>query len=114
MNIRILTGMAMAAFAVSAANAQQTNDRAATYDTPNGPLTVTSGQPAPLNFGPPPPFANLANEYRSATQGGMQIQVSQGDVAATLVPYPQVSAALTAGDWNRAAGANNRIEIRLR
>jgi CheY-like chemotaxis protein len=59
-------------------------------------------------------FANLASEYRSATSGGMQIQVSQGDVAATLVPYPQVSAALTAGEWNRAAGANNRIEIRLR
>jgi CheY-like chemotaxis protein len=59
-------------------------------------------------------FANLANEYRSVTNGGMQIQVSQGDIAATLVPYPQVSAGLTAGEWNRAAGANNRIEIRLR
>jgi CheY-like chemotaxis protein len=59
-------------------------------------------------------FANLANEYRSATNGGMQIQVSQGEAAATLVPYPQISAALTAGEWNRAAGANNRIEIRVR
>jgi CheY-like chemotaxis protein len=59
-------------------------------------------------------FANLANEYRSATNGGMQIQVVQGEPTATLVPYPQVSAALTAGEWNRAAGANNRIEIRLR
>jgi hypothetical protein len=44
----------------------------------------------------------------------MQIQVVQGEPTATLVPYPQVSAALTAGEWNRAAGANNRIEIRLR
>jgi CheY-like chemotaxis protein len=59
-------------------------------------------------------FANLANEYRSATKGAMQIQVVQGEPTATLVPYPQVSAALTAGEWNRAAGANNRIEIRLR
>jgi len=59
-------------------------------------------------------FANLASEYRSATKGGMQIQVVQGEATATLVPYPQVSAALTAGEWNRAAGANNRIEIRLR
>lgn len=72
MNIRILTGVAMAAFAVSAANAQQTNDRATTYDTPNGPLTVTSGQPAPRNFGPPPPFANLANgkSYITADDAG--------------------------------------------
>jgi hypothetical protein len=62
MNIHILTGVAIAALAVSAvANAQQTNERAATYDTPNGPLVVTSGQPAPRDFGPPPPFSNLAN-----------------------------------------------------
>ena len=59
-------------------------------------------------------FANLAAEYRSATGGSMQIQVLQGDAVTTLVPYPQVSAGLTAGEWNRAAGANNRIEIRLR
>jgi CheY-like chemotaxis protein len=59
-------------------------------------------------------FANLASEYRAATKGAMQIQVSQGDVANTLVPYPQVSGGLTAGEWNRAAGANNRIEVRVR
>jgi CheY-like chemotaxis protein len=59
-------------------------------------------------------FANLASEYRAATKGAMQIQVSQGEVANTLVPYPQVSGGLTAGEWNRAAGANNRIEVRVR
>jgi CheY-like chemotaxis protein len=59
-------------------------------------------------------FANLASEYRAATKGAMRIQVSQGDVANTLVPYPQVSGGLTAGEWNRAAGANNRIEVRVR
>jgi hypothetical protein len=59
-------------------------------------------------------FANLASEYRAATRGAMRIQVSQGDVANTLVPYPQVSGGLTAGEWNRAAGANNRIEVRVR
>ncbi len=59
-------------------------------------------------------FANLASGYRAATKGAMRIQVSQGDVANTLVPYPQVSGGLTAGEWNRAAGANNRIEVRVR
>jgi CheY-like chemotaxis protein len=59
-------------------------------------------------------FANLMGEFRSATHGALDIQFSSGDVSATLVPYPQVSGALTAGEWNRAAAANNRIEIRLR
>ncbi len=59
-------------------------------------------------------FANLASEYRAATRGAMRVQVSQGEVANTLVPYPQVSGGLTAGEWNRAAGANNRIEVRVR
>lgn len=61
MNIRIPTVLVLAALASSAAYAQQTNDSSTTYDTPNGPLTVHSGQPAPRDFGPPPPFANLAN-----------------------------------------------------
>ena len=30
-----------------------------TYDTPQGPLTVHSGQPVPRDYGPPPPFAQL-------------------------------------------------------
>ncbi len=59
-------------------------------------------------------FANLVGGFRSSTRGALDIQVSPGDAAATLTPYPQISGTLTAGDWNRAANANNRIEIRLR
>lgn len=59
---RILTALSLAAFCAFSAQAQQATDNAAaTYDTPSGPLTVTSGQPAPHNFGPPPPFATLAH-----------------------------------------------------
>ena len=43
----------------------------------------------------------------------LDVQLASGDAASTLVPYPQVSADLTAGQWNRAGSANNRIEIRL-
>ncbi|MEP7242171.1 MAG: response regulator [Gammaproteobacteria bacterium] len=59
-------------------------------------------------------FANLVGAFRASTHGALDIQFASGDASGTLVPYPQVSGALTAGEWNRAAAANNRIEIRLR
>jgi CheY-like chemotaxis protein len=58
-------------------------------------------------------FANLVGSVRNASHGNIDVQVANGDAAATAMPYPQASAELTAGDWNRAAAANNRIEIRL-
>jgi hypothetical protein len=59
-------------------------------------------------------FANLAGEFKSSTHGALDVQFSPGDPSGTLVSYPPVSGALTAGEWNRAAASNNRIEIRLR
>jgi CheY-like chemotaxis protein len=46
--------------------------------------------------------------------GALEVEIGGGDAASVQVPYPPVSGDLTAGDWNRAAGANNRIEIRVR
>ena len=59
-------------------------------------------------------LANLIGEVRSSTHGALDVQVSVGDPASLALPYPAVSADLTAGEWNRAGSANNRIEIRLR
>jgi CheY-like chemotaxis protein len=59
-------------------------------------------------------FANLANEYRVETGGVLTIQLLPGDAASTAVAYPQGSSSLLAGEWNKAAAANNRIEVRLR
>ncbi|MGH8217238.1 MAG: response regulator [Steroidobacteraceae bacterium] len=59
-------------------------------------------------------FADLAAELRSASHGAIDVQVLAGDDKSTLVAYPPVSDSLTAGEWNRAAGANNRMEISLR
>ncbi|HEY5102066.1 MAG TPA: response regulator [Steroidobacteraceae bacterium] len=59
------------------------------------------------------PFANLLSAIRHTTNGTLDVQLAPGDAAVTLQPYPQVSADLTAGQWNRAGSANNRIEIRL-
>ena len=59
-------------------------------------------------------LANLIGDVRSSTHGALDAQVSVGDPANALTPYPPPSPELTAGDWNRAAGANNRVEIHVR
>ena len=59
------------------------------------------------------PFANLVGEIRHATHGALDVQLTPGEASATVLPYPQVSPELTAGQWNRAGSANNRIEIHL-
>ena len=58
-------------------------------------------------------FANLVGTVRNASHGNLDVQVAAGDAATTATPYPQATTELTAGEWNRAAAANNRIEIRL-
>jgi CheY-like chemotaxis protein len=59
-------------------------------------------------------FANLANDIRASTHGALRVVLTPGDAAGTSVAYPAVTGALTAGEWNRAAAANNRIEVRVR
>jgi hypothetical protein len=54
----MIAALATAALCATAAHAQDT--RSATYQTAQGELTVTSGQPAPRDFGPPPAFEQLA------------------------------------------------------
>jgi len=58
-------------------------------------------------------LANLLADVRSSTHGALQVQLVNGDPASVLVPYPQPAPELTAGEWNRAASANNRVEIRV-
>jgi hypothetical protein len=76
------------------------------------------GNPTEENQSPaqrtPLAFANLVGSVRNSTHGTLDVQVAQGDASAMSSPYPPPSAELTAGEWNRAAAANNRIEIRLR
>ena len=66
-----------------------------------------AGQRTPLAL------ANLIGEIRSSTHGAFDVQVSAGDPASVLAAYPPAAAYLTAGEWNRAAMANNRVEIRV-
>ena len=59
-------------------------------------------------------LANIAGDIRHSTHGALQVQPSVGDPANVVAQYPQFSSDLTAGEWNRAASANNRVEIRVR
>ena len=54
-------------------------------------------------------FANMLSTARASAP--YEIQVSAGDADEVVTPYPTVTDALTAGDWNRIAAANNRIEL---
>lgn len=49
--------LAVLLLAGTTAFAQETST--ARYQTPQGELTVHSGQPQPRDYGPPPPFAQL-------------------------------------------------------
>jgi CheY-like chemotaxis protein len=56
-------------------------------------------------------FANMIATARQNGNGKLDIQISAGTPDETITPYPPVSDALTAGEWNRVAFANNRVEV---
>jgi CheY-like chemotaxis protein len=62
----------------------------------------------------PPDLVALAEEIRTTTNGALELRLVGGDADTLAVPYPAQSDSLTAGEWNSAAAANNRIEIRIR
>ena len=59
-------------------------------------------------------LANLIAGIRDSTHGALDVETSVGDPAVLRTPYPPVTEQLTAGEWNRAGKANNRIEILVR
>ena len=59
-------------------------------------------------------FANmLAGKYSRSTSG-FEVQLVTGSADSIVVPYPAMVDSLTAGEWNRAAAANNRVEVHMR
>ena len=57
-------------------------------------------------------FANLAASVRKRTGGAIELAVVAGPRDRLAVAYPAAEQA-TAGQWNAAAQANNRIEISI-
>lgn len=68
--------------------------------------TSTSASRQPLAF------ANLASTVRQRTGGAIELSLVAGPRDRLAVAYPAAESA-TAGQWNAAAQANNRIEISI-
>jgi hypothetical protein len=56
-------------------------------------------------------FANLVASVRQRTAGAVSVVIDNAGASHAAFPYPQRSDALTAGEWNRAAAANNRVDF---
>jgi hypothetical protein len=57
------------------------------------------------------PFANMIAGVRQRTGGAITVDIENGGSARPSTPYPARIDSLTAGEWNRAAAANNRVEF---
>jgi CheY-like chemotaxis protein len=56
-------------------------------------------------------FANLVSGVRQRTSGAIAVDIENAGSARPLTAYPARTESLTAGEWNRAAAANNRVEF---
>jgi hypothetical protein len=56
-------------------------------------------------------FANLIAGVRQRTAGAITVAIENAGSGRPGTPYPARSESLTAGEWNRAAAANNRVEF---
>jgi CheY-like chemotaxis protein len=54
-------------------------------------------------------FANIVSGAQIGT--GIRVETASAGADEPAVPYPVVTAELTAGDWNRVAAVNHRIDI---
>lgn len=75
------------------------------------------GNPFDEQLGPaqrePLALANLVGAIRQKSGGALQVQLVNGSETQRVAAYPDPSARATAGDWNRSAASNNRVEIRI-
>jgi CheY-like chemotaxis protein len=56
-------------------------------------------------------FANLIAGVRQRTSGAITVAIENAGSVRASTPYPTRTESLTAGEWNRAAAANNRVEF---
>jgi CheY-like chemotaxis protein len=56
-------------------------------------------------------FGNLIAGVRERSGGAIAVAIQDGSSAQVATPYPARTATLTAGEWNKAAAANNRVEF---
>jgi CheY-like chemotaxis protein len=58
-------------------------------------------------------FANLVAGVRQRTAGAITVALESNGSAHPATPYPARSETLTAGEWNKVAAANNRVEFNV-
>ncbi len=56
-------------------------------------------------------FANVIAGVRQRTAGAIMVVLESAGSSRTAAQYPPRNESLTAGEWNRAAAANNRVEF---
>jgi CheY-like chemotaxis protein len=56
-------------------------------------------------------FANLIAGVRQRTSGAITVALESTGTTHAATPYPTRTDSLTAGEWNRVAAANNRVEF---
>jgi hypothetical protein len=56
-------------------------------------------------------FANLTAGIRQRTAGAITVAIETGASVRPSAAYPTRSETLTAGDWNKVAATNNRVEF---
>lgn len=56
-------------------------------------------------------FANLVSGIRQRSAGAISVSVENAGAAKTAVAYPARADSTSAGEWNKAAAANNRVEF---
>jgi CheY-like chemotaxis protein len=75
------------------------------------------GNPFDEQLGPaqrePLALANLVGAIRQRSGGAIDVQFVTGAESQRAASYPESSPRVTAGEWNRAAASNNRVEIRV-
>jgi CheY-like chemotaxis protein len=59
-----------------------------------------------------PAFAGMLAAAKQRAGSALTVQLSEGTSEETVGDYPTVTSTLSAGDWNRVAAANNRVEVR--
>ena len=56
-------------------------------------------------------FANLVAGVRQRTAGAITVALESAGTSRVAVAYPSRTDPVTAGEWNRAAAVNNRVEF---
>jgi CheY-like chemotaxis protein len=56
-------------------------------------------------------FANMIAIAQRNSGGRIEVQITAGGADDIQTPYPPISESLLAGEWNRVAAANNRVEL---